>query len=401
MPRLKLTEKSIAKLRAPDPSGKQRLYFDTELKGFGLLCSGVSNARTFIVQRDVNNRTRRVTIAAVNEIGLEAARERAADMLYNLRHGKDPKRRGLTLRSALEGYLTARKDLRPDTVRTYRQAVEGHLKPWIDVPLGSITSDMVVDRHAKIAAETAKGGRYVGTTAANMAMRAFRVLWNFQPDLGENPVKLLSKQKRWNKEEPRTRMVEAKDMERFYRAVCELPNPVARDFVLLLMFTGLRRGEASRLTWSDVDLKERIIRVPASSTKAKLKLDIPMSDFVADLLIARRAIGNAGFVFPGSGKSRHVVDACHPLDQVAKATGIRISAHDLRRGYVTVAETTKNVSSVACMALVNHSLGGSVHAKYILIKTEDLREPAQLIADRLKELCGVSEVSGDNISSFK
>jgi hypothetical protein len=71
MPRLKLTEKAIMKLQAPDPSGKQCLHWDTELKGFGVLCSGLSNARTFIVQRTLaDGRSRRVTIGAVNELAL-------------------------------------------------------------------------------------------------------------------------------------------------------------------------------------------------------------------------------------------------------------------------------------------------------------------------------------------
>jgi integrase len=392
MPRLKLTEKSIAKLRAPTPSKRQVLHWDSELKGFAVLCSGVSNARTYIAQRDVNNRTRRITLGAVSEIGLEKARERAADTLDDLRRGKDPKRRGLKLRSALEDYLKVRRDLRPDSIRAYRQAVD-HLKPWLDLPLGSITTDMVADRHAEIAEEVKKGGRYSGKTAANMAMRAFRALWNFQPDLGECPVKILRKQKRWNKEKPRERMVENKDMPEFFRAVSELANPVARDFILLLTFTGLRRGEASRLTWDNVDFKERVIKLPATSTKAKVKLDIPMTDVVHSLLVTRRAIGNAGYIFPGQGKSKHVVDVGHPLDQVAKTTGIRISAHDLRRGYITIAENTKNVSSAAVMVLVNHALPKSVHSDYIQ-KVENLREPAQLIADRIKEMCQIKKLPG-------
>jgi integrase len=400
MPRLRLTEKSIAKLKAPDPSGKQKLHFDAELKGFAVLCSGVSNVRTFIAQRDVNNRTRRVTLGAVNEISLEEARERAANTLDDLRRGTDPKRRGLTLRLALEDYLKARKNLRPDTVATYRKAVEGGLKPWLDLPLGSITSDMIVDRHAKIVAEATKGGRYKGEVAANMALRMLRLLWNFQPDLGEHPVKILTKQKRWNPEPPRERMVTTEQMPAFYDAVSKLANPIAADHIKLMLFTGMRVGETSRLAWDDVDFKERVIRLPATSTKAKKKLDIPMSDFTHDLLVARRSIGNAGFVFPGPGKNRHVVDAGRPLDQVAKATGIKISAHDLRRTYVTIAETTKNVSSAAVMALVNHSLGSSVHANYFRIKVEDLREPVQLIADRIKTLCGIAKQIGDNVVGF-
>ena len=43
MPQLKLTEKAIAKLKAPDPSGKQVLYWDTDLRGFGVRVSGTTN----------------------------------------------------------------------------------------------------------------------------------------------------------------------------------------------------------------------------------------------------------------------------------------------------------------------------------------------------------------------
>ena len=53
MPKLKLTETSVKDLAAPDPSGKQRLYWDTAHKGFGVLCSGVTNAKSYVVERDV------------------------------------------------------------------------------------------------------------------------------------------------------------------------------------------------------------------------------------------------------------------------------------------------------------------------------------------------------------
>ena len=45
MPRIKLTEKAIDKLKAPTPGGRQVLYWDTELRGFGVLCSGKSTQR--------------------------------------------------------------------------------------------------------------------------------------------------------------------------------------------------------------------------------------------------------------------------------------------------------------------------------------------------------------------
>jgi integrase len=405
VPRLKLTEKTIAKLKAPDPSERQVPHWDTELRGFAVLCSGVSNAKTYVAQRDLpTGRTRRVTVGAVNEISLDVARVRAADMLDDLRRGIDPKKRktvNATLRVTLDAYLAARKTLRPASVKAYRIGVERYLSAWLDLPLRDITSEMVEDRHRAIVDEVGKGERYKGTTTANCAMRALRVVWNFAadrtPDLPPNPVRRLRRQ--WYAEPRRTRMVKAEELPKFYEAVQALPNPVARDYLLLVLFTGLRLGESRSLRWDDVDLKERVIRLPATSTKAKRKLDLPMSDVVRDLLVARRAIGNAGFVFPGPGKVGHLVDAQHPLALVAAASGIRVSAHDLRRTFITVAEST-DISPLALKALVNHSMGSDVTAGYVQMTVERLREPVQRVCEKLKELCGVLLPVGENVAKL-
>ena len=89
---------------------------------------------------------------------------------------------------------------------------------------------------------------------------------------------------------------------------------------------------------------ERVIRLPAAATKAGRKLDLPMSDYIRDMLIARRALGNAGFVFPGRGASRHISDTIKPFRAIAKASGIAVSAHDLRRTFATIAENTEGIS---------------------------------------------------------
>ena len=405
MPRLKLTEKALAKIKAPDPSGRQILHWDTELKGFAVLCSGVSNARTFVAQRDLpNGRARRVTIGAVNEIPLAVARARAADVLDDLRRGLDPKAKKAipTLRSTLESYLAARKDLRPASIRAYRISVENYLTNWLDLPLAEITSEAVETRHRAIAAEVERGGNYKGTTTANFAMRALRVLWNFQadrvPSLPPNPVRRLRRQ--WFSEPRRERYVRPDELPKFYQAICALPNPIARDYLLLVLFTGLRLNELRTLRWQDIDLNERVIRIPAAHTKAGRKLDLPMSDFVRDLLVARRAIGNAGFVFPGPGETGHLMDALYQLSLVADACGIRVSTHDLRRTYITVAESC-DISPLALKALVNHSMGRDVTAGYVQISVERLREPTQRVANKLKELCGIAALAGENVAQLR
>jgi integrase len=400
MPTVKLTEKAIARLRAPDPSGRQVLHWDNELRGFGVLCSGVTSTKTFIVQRALpGGRTRRVTIASVAELSLQEARERATRVLLDMRAGIDPKAgtrgAGGTLRQVLESYLKARPALAERSRASYQDLVTRHLSPWLDRPLRSITPDDVERRHQEISEAVEAAGRYSGHATADGAMRAFRVLWNYAADrdasLPASPTRRLKKQ--WFGVPPRERYVRAAELPRFYTTICDLPNPVARDYLLLLLFTGMRRREAAGLRWQDVDIAHRVIRLPAAKTKSRRKLDLPMSDVVLGIFMERQRPGRDKFVFPANGKTGHIQEPKFPLKLVAQACGVRVSAHDLRRTYVTVAESA-DISPTALRALVNHSLGKDVTSGYVQMTAERLREPAQRVADKMRDLCGFARPKG-------
>ena len=408
MPTIKLTEKIVRQISAPDPSGRQTIYWDQELRGLGVLVSGRSATRTYIVQRRLpNGSSRRITIGPTNLLKLADATKRAEEILADFYRGIDPKaglRGGGTLRSALENYLRVCADLKPRSADMYRGCVERHLSSWLDTPLRDITREMVENRLRQIAKDVAEEGRYSGHATANATMRALRVLYNFEADrapstnpMPPNPVRL---RRLWLPVEPRTRSVTADNLPKFYEAVCSLTNHVARDYLLFLLFTGLRRREAAGLRWEHVDLAERVVRLPAASTKAKRKLDLPMSDFIHDLLVARRALGDVAWVFPANSRSGHIEEPRHFFDLVHDACGIDVSAHDLRRTYITVAEGTE-MSVLALKALVNHSLGKGVTEGYVQMSVERLREPAQRVADKLKSLCKISPIGGDNVERLK
>jgi integrase len=399
VPKVKLTEKAVDKLRAPDPSGRQVIHWDVELRGFGVLCSGVTNAKSYIAQRDLpNGRSRRITIAPVRVRTLAQAREEAKDIVYNLARGIDPKaaRRGaITLKEALDAYLAKNRDLRERSRTDYRTTIKQHFGSWLDLPLSDITRENVIVMHQAIADAVASGGRYTGHATANGAMRALRAVWNFAAQdilsLGPNPVSLT---RQWFPVARRERLVTADQLPAFYAAVIALENPVQRDYILMLLFTGLRRSEAAGLRWDDVDFSARIVRLPAVRTKARRKLDLPMSDYVHDLLVGRRAVGTK-FVFPSDSKSGHIEEPKFALALVAKASGIKVSAHDLRRTFATVASNTPNITEFALKGLINHSMGSDVTAGYLISTAEALRESAQLVADRMTTLCGITAPAGN------
>jgi integrase len=404
---IKLTEKSVARLIAPTASGKQEIHWDLEQPGFGVLCSGVSETKTFIAQTRINNTKlkRRVTIGRCDRLRISEAREKAKEVLAQMDLGEDPKASGreLSLKLALEAYIAGNKKLRPSSINGYRGWCEQHLGDWLDRPLGEITRTMVEQRHADISAkiETKPNG-YSGQSTANAVFRAFRAIYNFAADRDEalppNPVKILKR--RWFEDKRRERMVRFDQLLAFYAAVCDLENQVAADYIKLLLFTGLRRTEAASLRWADIEFAAKTFSISGDRTKNGEKLTLPMSDLVSDLLIARRRIGRAEFIFPANSKSGHIQELKFAFDEIERSTGIKVSPHDLRRTFMTLADSL-DISTLAIKALVNHAAPRDVTSGYIIMKVERLRAPAQRIADKIRELCGIARPEGENVAIIR
>ncbi|WP_407189136.1 tyrosine-type recombinase/integrase [Bradyrhizobium centrosematis] len=423
MPVVKLTQSFVDKLRAPHPSGKQVLYLDTVTKGFGVQVSGSTAAIDYIAQRDLPNKikgarkqTRRVNIGPVNSkvVTLEVARERAEEELDKIRRGIDPKAKAepgpeatmFTLRQTKERYYLAKKNLSKGSKHVYDQ-IEAHLADWMDQPLASITKDMVEQRHAKIAADIAREGRYEGRATANGVMVTLRVLWRWAAKriaLPPCPVGRLEEDKAWFHVAARTTRVAPDQLPAFYRAVSAEADlsPVQRDFLLMLLFTGFRKTETARLKWTAIDLRQRAITLIAPDTKSKKRVEIPMSQFVYELLVKRRGLtGNDEYVFPGYRAGRPLSDTQLPLRKVKKATGITVSAHSLRRTFLKTGAAAR-VNLVYLKALANHSLGRDVTSEhYIAPELEDLREPAQQVCDKMLELCNVPRMLSGNVAKLR
>jgi integrase len=364
------------------------IIWDTETKGFALWVSGKTTQKRFIAQRDLpkGGNTRRVTIGAVGEIELEEARDKAHQIIGQIRSGSDPKARpdsGLTLGGALELYLE-RRQLAEKTRHNYRGTITRCLHDWLDKPLGNISGSMIEDRYHEIAKQS--------PSTATVCMTVFGSLYRFaarrDPKMPADPTEWLKGQR---VEIPaRDTMVGANRLAEFHRAVMKLENAIHRDFVLLILFTGMRRSETASLTWDRIDFVEKIIRVPASATKSKRPLVLPMSNFVFKLLKAKHALGDAKFVFPEPRSRSGHINARHVFEPIVKATGIDVSAHDLRRDFAQAARAAR-IHPYEIKGLLNHAAGKDVtHRHYAAPSTEDLREPAQRVADQIKAWCRIN-----------
>jgi integrase len=333
----------------------------------------------------------RSTIGKYPQLTPEQARGLAQEALYKLSKGIDltagKNADNVTLQVCFTDFLNTRT-LKERTTREYKRFMGKYLKDWRRKKVVSITRDMVARRHKKI-------GEMAGHAQANIVMRFLRAMMNFasgqyddgegQKLIKENPVDRLSETKQWFPVQRRRTIIKDHQLPEWHEAVQGLASNTIRDYLLLLLFTGIRREEGFKLKWSDIDMKAKTFVLV--DTKNKNPLQLPMGNHVYKLLKRRKELaGDSEFVFPGTGKTGHLVEPKKQVAKVVKESGVQFCLHDLRRGFITAAESL-DISSYAVKTLVNHNTGNDVTGGYIIADPERLRKPMQRIESHLLKLC--------------
>ena len=136
------------------------------------------------------------------------------------------------------------------------------------------------------------------------------------------------------------------------------------------------------LKWEQINLSARTLTLP--DPKNHQPHVLPRPYFLHDLLTKRKQDGNALYVFPGRGKHGYLTDPRNQIAKVTQASGVHFILHDLRRTFITIAESL-DISAYAVKRLVNHKMRNDVTAGYIVSDVERLRKPMQQIADYMLE----------------
>lgn len=113
------------------------------------------------------------------------------------------------------------------------------------------------------------------------------------------------------------------------------PATVNGRLMRFWMLTGCRRGEGAGLTWSMIDRKAAVIRLPAVFTKQGRGHDVPITPALGALLdtCVRDARSELVFASPRSGGL--ISGWTQITDKANKLAGIDFHIHDLRRTFRT------------------------------------------------------------------
>jgi integrase len=393
---MKLTKSTIERLTVPSPGPngetRQTFYRDDELTCFGVRVTS-GGVKSFIVEKRVQGTPRRITLGRFgDELTAAQARQEALKLLGDIATGSNPieqrrqnKAYAVTLGDIFREYTQTRKELKPNTLKDYTRIMAECFDDWRTRPLRSISKDMVEKRHAELGQRS--------YARANNSMRVLRALFNYaagkyEDENGrtlfpENPVKRLSQTRAWYRVDRRQTYIKTHELPAWWKAVHELANKrrdsqaeTVRDWLLLVLFTGLRKTEAQSLTWERVDLKGRTLTI--TDTKNHQTHVLPLSDFVFNMLEARHREASSQYVFPFG--ETYMTDPRRHMQSVINASGVQFCIHDLRRTFTTIAESL-DISAYALKRLLNHKMGGDVTAGYIITDVERLRKPMQAIAD--------------------
>jgi integrase len=410
MPKATLTTKAAVDA-IPNPDQGQTIHYCTELSGFGVLAG--ARQKTFILERRVNGKTRRVTIGRVGEITLQKARQDAQQLIGEMVSGSDPVQRrrdqtgeGITLRQAwaLHQHAMKKKGNSQETFDDYQFKIDCHMSDWLDRALIEITRKEVSALHTKIG-ET-NGNPYM----ANGVMRVLRAIWNrarkVYPDLPESPTRAID----FYEEKGRTAVIT--DWPAWWAGIQQIDSPVRRDFYIWLAFSGCRAGETMRMAIANIDLEKGIVGYPITKTEA---LEMPLSGFMIELLRDRIA-GNVEqfgkdcpWVFPSiTAASGHLEEEKLTTTE-PKLFKQHWSPHTLRHSWITISDQKVKISDSHQRALTNHkpkrAKSNDAHAGYIHPDLDDLRESQQRMTDyllaQIKPKPSKGKKRGDNVVEFK
>ncbi len=326
--KLNFTKNAIEQLPIPNTKGRI-FYSDTRQPGLQLMVTN-KGAKSFKVTRKHQGRLIRVTLGRYPDMTIELARKKACEVLATIANGVNPneeKRKirdeitfGEMVHDYIHKYGKQHTKSWEDTERTLKR-LAGSLYPR---RASSITNRELLALHIKI-------GQNCGEYQANRVIEKIRSVFNKMMEWGwegKNPVRGIKKYD----ERARDRFLLPDEMPRFMQALMADENEIARDYILMSLFTGARRTNVLSMRWEQIDFHNSIWRIPKTKNGDSQMVVLVLP--ALELLKKRfdESDKQNPWVFPGSGKKGHFSDPKKTWRRIlkrAELTNLRI--HDLRR----------------------------------------------------------------------
>jgi integrase len=410
MPHLLITDKVLEKGDpTKSPAGRLEIW-DTYLPGFGYRATHRGKGSFFVMFR-LNGRRRRITVGRYPIISLADARTAGRLALALAREGVDPQEHWAVEKTAEAERHAMEQQARLDRERRrFGLVVADHiLKHHRGVQQGNVPKEppnnrswREVDRVFKIYVLPRWGDRDIATIKRSEVARLLKeVQMNNGPVMANRVLAHVRKLFNWAMLQPelidvleaspvvrgmapsveteRDRFLSLAEIRWLWSAADQINYPFG-PCVQLLLATGQRRNEVASMTWNQLDLEGRLWTLPAQSTKAKRRHEVPLSDLALEIVTSIPRREDTEYVFtttgrtPISGFSRakglidatiaktHDAEQAHGLVRLPGNVGQFEEGwrfHDLRRTVATRLEDDLGIAKPLISAILNHAEAGA------------------------------------------
>jgi integrase len=371
MPKIELTDRFV---RAAKPlDGKQIDFFDKNTPGLFLRVSPAGTKTWGLFYTARSGKRARITIGRVSdELTLAKARARAREARGVVRDGGDPaaerkaKAASQSVSDLVENYIA-----RHASTKRSGKEIGRRLRKNVGAQIGTIKLadlhrrdltrciDLIVDRGAGV--------------EANRVFQDLRALCRWARARGDLDSNLAEGMKLPTETTPRERVLSTDEIRKLWRGLEGAKMRDSTSNVLrLCLVTAQRVGEVAGITDDELDLEEKIWRIPISRLKNGTRSGavphiVPLSELavkiIREQMAARAALAKQKrrkeprFLFPAPGGRSAMTAAAVPRAVAANLKNLGIAAftpHDLRRTGATIMEAALAISPFVIGHVLNH-----------------------------------------------
>ncbi|MDR9419500.1 tyrosine-type recombinase/integrase [Gracilimonas sp.] len=315
-------------------SPKRIEIFDTSKSGLALRVNP-SGYKSFFYRYRFGGKIKRFTIGGYPSVSLAEARRRADELRVQVHAGEDPQGEKQRLKNKEapktigeladlfeEEYIE--RELKESTQSSYKSRLNKIRKKFSKYSVDEVTRGDVKRFLKKIADKQPYNANRVQAIFSKMYSFAFEEEYT-----DNHPLKRLSK---FGEEETRDTNYYPEDIRNLWQAMEEEREPT-QSLIKLLLITGQRLGETSRMKWADIDTENALWIIPKKETKGDRVHVVPLSDKAIEVLERLHELtGEKDYVFNSPKKDgqplsyfRQVMDR---IEKRAELEDFRL--HDLR-----------------------------------------------------------------------
>ena len=331
--KFKFSKTTIKAIATPISGGTRKNYYDTHTPKLALRVTSKGHKAFYVIKRKGAEQTW-IRLGSFPDLTVEQAQVEAAKVLGEYAKGSNP----ADVKRALKGEITfkeafdilknekKKKDgrlLADKTKSDYQDIFDKHLAQIQSKKLSAIEYEQVQAIHINVSK--------IGLSQGNKALAVISSVFSFMKKLkkfnGLNPAEDIQK----NYEKHRDRFLSGDELIRFFAALDKSSNALLRDYFYVALLTGARRSNVSEMRWESIDLKQGLWRL--EKTKNGTPQNVTLSPEVNQLLTTLKSNkGNSEFVFPGIGRTGHIVEPKSAWKNLLVRSEIKnLHIHDLRR----------------------------------------------------------------------